>query len=480
MNHAPNRRIVRRIVAAAALAAAAVSLTFPRPAGAEQPSWASIRHRTFVIRYHGTSFPADSDTSGIWDFDPLTGAYQRLRPFHYNATMYGITDFWGAAGQGSYLATMDDRVVFIAWPSIEEFDAATMRVIRRYPVLEPSLEAYGWAIQGPIIDTSLAEKTGLPEGMYGFARCLYPLVASGGIFPVEKDCQPTLFPGAADAISSGTLASVLLRQPMSTPESRTLSAGRGLDPEHWAFGATFDPNRVGFWLLGGTNLAFHPVTDGQVAAATTTVDLTGPPLDNPDLWLDSIFYHPTRKFFLLEWEESGKPQHLSVLSDSLDRKLTDDAISETGAPVLPLAFAAFAGDPPAEKEQTIPIVAHTSGKNGTFWTSDLYLYNPSSEATTVSIRRVTRPDVTKTVELPGHGSAAIPDVLVWAGGGPSGDGTKHDALVLTTDYRWGENLVAAARVGTPASDPLLRAAGGTMGQAVPAVPDTVGYSNHLA
>jgi len=34
-------------------------------------------------------------------------------------------------------------------------------------------------------------------------------------------------------------------------------------------------------------------------------------------------------------------------------------------------------------------------------------------------------------------------------------------------------------VWTPDSDPQLRAAGGTMGQAVPAVPDVVGYSNHL-
>ena len=450
-------------------------------AQAEQPSWQSLRQNTYVIRYHSWNEPAATDTSGIWSYAPLSTSYRRLRPFYYNAWFWGLYDGPGSDGRGSYLATMGDRLAFEGWPSMIEIDLGSMRILRRYAELDPSLQAYGWAIQGPIIDSSLAENTGLSKGIYGFARCLYPVVASGDIFPVQRDCQSTLFPGAVDAIQSGTLASVMLRGRVLETGGEGLSAARVLNPERWASVATFDPDKVGFWLLGDTSVAFHPIVGGHVGGATTSIDLRGPPLNKPNLWLDSVFCHPTQNFFLLSWTDPDQPtfKHLSVLSDDLSQRLVDDVVGEPGLGAPPVAFAALAEDPPATDVQTIPIVAHTSGKNGTYWTSDLYLYNPSAEAMIVSVRRVTKPDVVRYLELPAHGSAAIPDVLTWAGGGPAGDGTKHDALVLTTDYRWGENLVAAARVWTPDSDPQLRAEGGTEGQAVPAVPDTVGYSNHL-
>ncbi len=123
--------------------------------------------------------------------------------------------------------------------------------------------------------------------------------------------------------------------------------------------------------------------------------------------------------------------------------------------------------------QLVPIVSRTTGINNTFWTSDLWLLNPSAAEMAVTIRRVVKPETFTTVTLPAHGSLRIPDALAWLGGGDAGDGVKADALVLTAPYRWGANLVAAARVSTPASG------GGSYGQAVPAVPSVAGYSNHL-
>jgi len=474
----------RKFPVAAALLGAAALFAVAGIAGARQPKWSTLKEHTFVIRYHlttccGVHLPEGEATSGIWDFDPLTGVYKRLRPFHYNASMYDVTDGPGMSGQGSYLATMEDRLVFEAWPSIIEFDAASLRIVRRSPMFAPPQDYFGWAIQGPIIDAELRATTGLAEGIYGFVHCLYGAVSRNGGWS-NIGCKPTRFPGYESPItfsenevyfrrsygSGGTALTPLLSFPPDT-QTPGLSA--------------FDPGRQGFWLGTKTALRFFPVADGGLGAPTTTFDLRTPPMKANDPWLQTLFYHPTRKFFLLRWTDHDTPtyQRLTVLSDDLSYRLTDDIVGGGVTTNPPITFAAFAGDLPAEKVQTIPIVVHTPGRNGTFWTSDLYLFNPSADPVKVSIRRVAKPDETKTVELAAHGSRTIPDVLSWAGGGPDGDGVDHDALVLTTPYRWGENLVAAARIWTPDSDPALRAEGGTMGQAVPAVPGTVGYSNHL-
>ena len=484
------RSMQHRLSSAAALLGAAALLATATAAVAGQPAWSSLKQRTFVIRYHlstdwDTPTPDHVKTSGIWDWDPLTGAYTRLRPFHYNAAKYNVADAAGMAGHGSFLTTMDDKLVFEAWPSIIEFDAASLRIVRRTPMFAPPQSYFGWAVQGPIIDAGLSASTGLPEGIYGFVHCLYGLVSTNGGFG-KVGCEPTLFAGYQDPIDV-SLDEVLLRRdvgPETTGLTNVIKPAVYADDGNttWApIGlTTFDPGRKGFWIGTKTALHFHPITGGALGAATIDFDLTGPPINESEMWLEKLFYHPTRKFFVIEWLPAGPKQgRVTVLDDNLEKRLVDDTVSKSGGPVLPIAFAAFAGDLPSTKVQMIPIVVHAPGRNGTFWTSDLYLYNPSADPVTVSIRRVAKPDEERTVDLPGHGGTTIPDVLAWAGGGPDGDGIDHDALVLTTPYRWGENLVASARVWTLDSDAALRARGGTMGQAVPAVPGTVGYSNHL-
>ena len=480
MNHAPRRLII----AAAALAAAAPSLIAPRFALSEQPTWTTLLTNTYVIRRHYSYEPAEADTSGIWALDPVTGTYQRLRPFVYNARTSGIADDFGWDGTGSYLASAGDRLIFEGWPSVIEFDAASLRLLRRFPATDPALGYDGWVIQGPLIDRTMASSIGLSAGYYGFIHCLYNLVTLGGGWGPPRPCQPTLFPGYDSPISYGS-NEVFLRG--SSEGSDALVALATVPP----YSATqpgaipglvsLDPGRGGFWLGRKQSLGFRPIINGDIGDETVTFDLTGEPLNHPKLALMAFLYHPFTGRFILKWQdqEEGSYYHVSVLDDAFNL-LADHENGGATDLRFPKTFAAFAGDPPSEYTRTIPIVVHTAGKNGTFWTSDLYLYNPSSEPMIVSVRRVTKPAETRAVNLPAYGSAAIPDALAWAGGGPSGDGVKHDALVLTSPYRWGENLVAAARVWTPDSDPELRAAGGTMGQAVPAVPDIVGYSNHLA
>ncbi len=111
--------------------------------------------------------------------------------------------------------------------------------------------------------------------------------------------------------------------------------------------------------------------------------------------------------------------------------------------------------------------------------SELWLYNPSGAATTVRVRRVTHPEQERSVDLAAHGSFRVADAVSWIGGGPDGDGTIHETLVLTSPHRWGEQVVAVSRSSTPSSEPAEHAAGGTAGHAVTAVPTRLGYTNHL-
>src|SRR5205823_13183569 len=85
---------------------------------------------------------------------------------------------------------------------------------------------------------------------------------------------------------------------------------------------------------------------------------------------------------------------------------------------------------PERYVQVIPAIGETPGANGTFWHSDLWLYNPAADAIDVTLRRVARPQQVTTRHLAAHGSLAIRDVLKTLGGGPGGDGVTTDALVI--------------------------------------------------
>jgi hypothetical protein len=139
---------------------------------------------------------------------------------------------------------------------------------------------------------------------------------------------------------------------------------------------------------------------------------------------------------------------------------------------MPDALTAL-GEAPTRHEQLLPVIVAGPGASGTEWSTELWLFNPASTAVRVSLRRVTRPEQVRDLTLPAHGSLGVADALAWVGGGASGDGSTHDALAVTSDYRWGEQLAVAARVSTPD-----QGSGGRYGHEVLAVPGQVGYSNH--
>jgi hypothetical protein len=457
-------------------------------ARAEEPSWDNIAAPLYVIVPHSWTTPGTLLTTrqGIWRFDPTTRSYTRLRPFYYNASCWGPPC---GRGQGSNLTAFDDRLLFQAGPGYIEFDPVTGRVLHRYDGL--SDPAYrGWALQGPALGSAVAADVGLAPGVYALPECWFYWLATE--FPPQ--CPHVVFPGASQAEAYWRSA-LWFRRPLYADQGQ-LQAFADLhnSPEEVAVhsasianGLSFDPIRKGFWLGDTASVSFLPLTETGNVDLAGTVRRPVPPTVLASGQVHRLFFYDpkTDHFFAVRSHPNQTPSDPTFLE--LDHDLNVVAVLgvehslQTGPyDPVPWTLARLPDSPPTEYVQTIPVVAHTPGRNGTFWTADLWLYNPSPQPTTVSIRRVAAPEAPEaTINLGGHASVRIQDVLTWIGGGPSGDGVTHDALVLTSPYRLGEQLVACARSFTPSADPVERAAGGTMGQAVVAVPGRTGYSTHL-
>lgn len=450
-------------------------------AHAAQPRWATVAADAYVILPHALSPSPQWADEGIWRFDPGPGTYQRLRPFAFNPTSFDL-------GRGSFLSTIEDRLLFQSWPAYIEFDVATMRVIRRYsPLSDPTATFY--FIQGPALDPGSALAVGMLPGIYGFQQCWWNIHTVMSTGPVS--CPSYVFPGADP--SAPWIATILRRGVEADDGSARLFADLSSNPPEQSYrnGWTgtffsFDPNRKGFWSGGGQTVSFYPIRAGAIRAEDRVQHPLPPSLADPSWpWeVDSFFYHPARDQFLVVTR--GSRDYAERRFFALNRNLEVVASYGTFSPSpegpkdrIPLTFAAFPALAPSLYTQTVPIVVHAPGRRATFWVTDLWLFNPSAETTIVSIRRITAPAFQRDVELPAHGSLKIPDALTWVGGGPNGDASSHDALCLTSPYRWGEQVVAVARSFTPSPDAELRARGGTVGHGVPAVPGRLGYTNHL-
>jgi hypothetical protein len=436
-----------QVLAAALLVFAAASTV-----RAEQPAWSEIAGTTYVILRMNPWFLSGPNDEGVWSFDPESRSYDRLAPFYYER---GAGVGW-AHGEGSYLTALDDRVVFESPWSFVEFSAGDWRVVRRYvPLAEQSWDPNA-GIEGSGVGGSDAAQLGLSPGLYGLAWLVEGV-------PWGWMARRPPEPDAGTAVALVDLARFGERAPFAN--SRNL--------------LTFDALRGGFWLVWEGRIHFLPVFGGTIqveAAVEVPVDYR----------LDSLLRHPAAGRFVGRRVLDDVTRML-VQFVGLDAELRiTDVYGTWGSREddpkerVPWTFAAFSTQPPPEHVQAVPIIAHTPGRNGTLWTSDLWLYNPSATATTVRVRRVSTPSAAeKTIELAPRGSWHVDDALAWAGGGPGGDGVAHEALVITSPYRWGEQVVAVSRCATLSSDPVEAAAGGTMGHAVVAVPGRVGYSNHI-
>jgi len=471
-----------------------LALFAPCVAVAELPTWDETADQLFVIRYDCSDSSEYQNgtwgrSTGIWRFDPESGNYQRLHPFWFN-----IDDNTSRCGAGSFLAGGDGRLVFQAWPYSLDLDLAPLRILRRYaPMADPA--AVGWAVQGPLLTGDAALPLGLQPGVYGFAECLaYQMTINLGwppSWPVPCSEYPFAgFPPPSSHYERDT--SVLLRRGISADNglvdfvAETPSDPWALGWEGWAASVppilSFDPNREGFWLGLPRGVHLLPTADGQVGPFSEWHAFDFPPFDLPTGRLDALFFHPTRRVFLgvAMGYTTELVAHAFFSLDEEAQPLTTFEARSYGAyqwdqiDGMPITFAS-PGPRPSAHQQMVPIVTRSQGENGTFWRSDLWLFNPSGEPVTVEVRRVTAPDQQRSLGLPAKGSLRVTDALTWCGGGPEGDGVVHDALVFTTPFRWGEQVVVSSRVFTPEPG----GAGGTLGQAVPAVPSRLGYSNHL-
>jgi hypothetical protein len=425
----------------------------------------------------GEYSPLSSDhyvpTDGLWQVDPGGGASRRIRPFlatntHYNTDSYRL-------GDHGFLTVRGDRVLYQAYPYDLHFDALSWRMVNRLPAARG--EITGWALQGPFLADAAVEGTGLEPGVHGIARCVMRLITMSHWGFTE--CAPVTVPGTSEP-TRRTEERVLLAAPGSpgvVPEATAehVFTGTSWDGDKVLLG--FDPGRRGFWRGGELEARFHPVTDGGLLPATTELDLGTLPfgMTRDNSFLSALYYHPVRQrlFGVLSRKAYTSPPAEWLLF-SVD-PANGDAVRhgvDLGEHYPPFTLTSFGAEPEVHA-QLIPIVADAVGRHLERWRTDLWLYNPSGAGTTVRVSRLRRPDVAEEIPLPPHGSRRLADVLLTLGGGPGGDGVTHDALRVSSGFRWGEQVVAFARIWTRDV-----ATGGTFGHAVPAVPAPYGYSNH--
>lgn len=439
----------------------------------EQPPWEEEAGKLFMTRNHWWMPIYSEQLNGLWSFEPESGSLRRLRPLSLTVQSDGTIPR-GNTGFSHFLAAVDTRMVVQVWPHYMDFEVPSWRLLRRYPPND-GYEPVGWTVQGPMVGEGSASALGLEPGIYGFAVCVLNAITSGHEFP-PLDCDLYQFPGWEAPDRFGDSSSLMHRS--LDPALGELSfAARTVPYEYYYYVPppllSFDPGNGGFWRAGPRSIEFLPVVDGVIGPASITHQPGFPPFDTDDGEFLVLHFHPqSRRFFGTAREfEYGDPTFFALDEDfSLFRtyNLPPDG-NDLGWPISITSLST----PATDYVQTIPAISHTPGRYGTFWATDLWLFNPSGEPMSVSMRRVTAPGAMQTVDLPAHGSMRISDILTWMGGGPDGDGVPNDALVLTSPFSWGEQLVATSRTFTTDPD------GATYGLAGPAVPGRVGYSNHL-
>ena len=434
---------------------AAILLAFLATASyADQPSRDKVTQQLYVLRANLSSNPP-TPFEGIFAYDLGTKTYTPLTTLAYTNAL----SIEGALRLGATA----DRII-LQGSEYLEFDAASGRLLRRYEGSDAVTDK--WAFQGAVVTEEQARILGIQPGTYGFPFCpYYPFTDPA------SPCNPHQFPGYSAPTSSPF--SVLLRRSLD-PSDLSLSVVRILPAGNSAAAIAFDPPHQQFWLWTenqGRRWATLPITNGTIGApvpstlAPAAGNVFSLAFHNPTRSLMELFTVPSADERILQQRStldlSAAPEIISrdTLHNSVDARIDSaTAVSD----LLPGRYV-----------QVIPAIGETPGANGTFWHSDLWLYNPSNEGFDVSLRRVVKPQQVVTRFLPAHGSLALRDVLQVLGGGPSGDGVTTDALIIDAPYHWGAQLAAYSRTYTAASD------GGTYGQSVPAVPSAVGYSNHV-
>jgi hypothetical protein len=403
---------------------------------------------------------------GIWRYDSHTDEFRRVAPFAYRGEH-----------ATPRLAAYEDRIV-VQGADYHEFDIASGRLLRRYQTLHPTLRA--WRLHGPFVPQAIADELGIPAGTYGFLSC------PGGVF-----CPPFVVPEFGEVQDN-------------EQRNRDVLFFRSYDPAdaqiRWAMTFPTDPAAPNVSArgiaIGSTQHALFSFTNRHPTRSVLplieelhSLETTGGVLTQGNLLRRRFFssepvpeikaftYVPRldRLFHITQYRAPFSEllfRYESLLGEGNVIERVTENTNNNGEAIFTDAIASLPDALPANYEQLVPVIGNGPGANGTYWRSDLFFYNPSTAVMDITYRRVSTPDVTRTMSLAPHASTVIRDVLAELGGGPSGDGVTNDGILITAPYRWGSQLSAYSRTYTLSAD------GGTFGQAVPAVPSRLGYTNH--
>lgn len=463
-----------------AMLAATLSLAGASRLAAEQPDHRDLSNRLFLMRATlAQNTPYHAEPQGIWSYDPASKQFEPFVSFTY------LVDTSEGRVQ---LAALEDRLV-LQGSAYWEFDLASGRLLRSYQGMQDEFRS--WAFQGAMISESMGARLGIEPGTYGFPIC----PPSSGFTGIGCNAPPIPFPGYSFPVVTATRFDLLLHRGLR-PEQRALKLVKVFTnaSDGWMFGderrLTLDEARRGFWYWTSRSrnngfkqqLSFAPIAGSSIADETVVREMTWGITSPAEQKRHSrhFAYHPAADSFFHLFSYSAADHRLIRQSaDLTTEELIDRTVPQDYSLGKPFtgSMAAVPETLPEQWVQVVPAIGYGAGANGTQWRSDVYLYNPSDEAMDVSIRRVARPERTVEFSLAARSSLTQDNVLKLMGGGPvaeTGDGVTTDALVVTSSYRWGQQLSVYSRTYTPST--ADGEAGGTYGQAVPAVPSLVGYS----
>ena len=499
----------------------------PLTVWAEPPTWDDIASKIY-LNFEHIAVPAvhgDDYAGGIWAFDPTTLEGRRVRQFDAESCTVGNQPY---LGQDLHLETENGLLVIQTWPTELRFEPGTWRLIGRWPTTpaetlltnsfhDPEAATQiGWTLQGPMLDESDLEGSGFEPGIFGLATCIRSIITAA-----SSDFKSLFFypcagfepiQGNDPVVSDGPL---LMRSPISPPDPYDAELVRDLPEDAYYFTPaqiSWDRERKGFWYPvlyddAAVSFSLFPAREAQIFEPEFDLDLDLGIPPNHYLDLDLLYFDSNSQVLLGHGlvRNSDNPTDaytLSFLADATDldplfalpkNTRNHDLIENPFSSWLPKFTMVPPGYCPAEDvalidatpvsatsfrqspemhEQLIPVIAEVEGRHGTFWSTDIWLFNPSDEATTVHLRRLSN-DVETTLTLGPRASTHIPNVLSWVGGGQTGDGATHDALYVSAPFRFGEHLRIDGKIWTEKPD-----TGGTFGHALQAVPAPYGYSNH--